>query len=105
MGQMLRDLGIGAALWLVAIIVVSVLGGHSGPPDGTIAFLLPQTPMEMILWVAVSIIAGISEEAIYRGYLQRQFTALLRSVPAGALISAAIFGGVHAYQGFSRAVK
>ena len=104
MGQMLRDLGIGVALWFVAIIVVSVLSSHSGPADGTIAFLLPQTPMEMMLWVLVSSVAGISEEAIYRGYLQRQFAALTQSVPAGVLISAAIFGGVHAYQGWSRAV-
>jgi hypothetical protein len=91
-------------LWFAVIIVVSVLSSHSGPADGTIVFLLPQTPMEMSLWVVVSIVAGISEEAIYRGYLQKQFTALTQSVPAGALISAAIFGGVHAYQGWSRAV-
>lgn len=104
MGQMLRDLGVGLGLWFVAIIVVSVLSSHSRQADGTIAFLLPQTPMEMTLWVAVSIAAGISEEAIYRGYLQRQFTALTQSVPAGVLISAVIFGGVHAYQGWSRAV-
>ena len=104
MAQMLRDLGIGVALWFVAIIVVSVLSSHSGPADGTIAFLLPQTPAEMTLWVMVSVVAGISEEAIYRGYLQKQFTALMQSVPAGVLISAAIFGGVHAYQGCSRAL-
>jgi len=103
-GPMLRDLGTGVALWFVAIIVVSVLSGHSGPADGTIAFLLPQTPTEMTLWVMVSVVAGISEEAIYRGYLQRQFTALTQSVPAGVLISAAIFGAVHAYQGWSRAI-
>lgn len=102
MGQMLRDLGIGVALWFVTIIAVSVLSSHSRPVDGTIAFLLPQTPREMTLWVAVSIVAGISEEAIYRGYLQRQFTALTQSVPAGVLISAAIFGGIHAYQAWSR---
>ncbi len=102
--QMLRDLGVGIALWFVAIIVVSVLSSHSGPADGTIAFLLPQTPMEMILWMVVSIVAGISEEAIYRGYLQKQFIALTQSVPVGVLISAAIFGGVHAYQGWSRAI-
>jgi CAAX protease family protein len=102
--QMLRDLGTGVALWFVAIIVVSVLSSHSGPADGAITFLLPQTPMEMTLWVLVSSVAGISEEAIYRGYLQRQFTALTQSVPAGVLISAAMFGAVHAYQGWSRAV-
>ena len=88
----------------MAIIVVSVLSSHSRPADGTIAFLLPQTPLEMTLWVAVAIVAGISEEAIYRGYLQRQLAALTQSVPAGVLVSAAIFGGVHAYQGWSRAV-
>jgi len=104
MGKMLRDLGVGLGLWFVAIIVLSVLSSHSGPADTTIAFLLPQTPTEMILWVLVSIVAGISEEAIFRGYLQKQFTALTQSVPAGVLISGAIFGGVHAYQGWSRAV-
>jgi hypothetical protein len=41
MGQMLRDLGIGVALWFASIIVVSVLSSHSGPADRTIAFLLP----------------------------------------------------------------
>ena len=62
--QVLRDLGIGLGLWFAAIIVVSVLGGHGGPPDRSIAFLLPQTPNEMTLWVMVSILAGIGEEAI-----------------------------------------
>ena len=51
----------------------------------------------------VSILAGISEEAIYRGYLQKQFAALTGSLPAGILISAAAFGAVHVYQGWSRA--
>ena len=102
-GQLFRDLGSGLALWFVAIIVVSVLSSHSGPADGTIAFLLPQTPMEMILWVVVSIVAGISEEAIYRGYLQKQFAVLTGSLPIGILISAAAFGAVHVYQGWSRA--
>jgi len=103
MGQMLRDLGIGVGLWFLAIIVVSVLSGHSRPADGTIAFLLPQTPMEMMLWVLVSIIAGIGEEAIYRGYLQKQFAVLTGSLAIGILISAAAFGAVHVYQGWSRA--
>jgi len=101
--QLLRDLGIGLGLSFAAIIVVSVLAGHGGPPDGSVAFL-PQTPNEMMLWLMVSILAGICEEAIYRGYLQQQFAALTGSVPAGMLISAAAFGGVHAYQGLSRAV-
>ena len=102
-GQMLGDVGIGAALWFVAIIVVSILGGHGAPPDQSIAFLMPHTSAEMALWIALSIIAGICEEAIFRGYLQQQFAALTQSTSAGVLISAAAFGGVHAYQGLSRA--
>src|SRR5258708_31017796 len=49
--QVFRDLGSGLALWFVAIIVVSILGGHHGPPDASIAFLLPQTQVEMTLWM------------------------------------------------------
>ena len=37
---------------------------------------------------------------IFRGYLQRQFIALTKSVPAGILLSGAAFGAAHAYQGF-----
>ena len=101
--QVLGDVSIGAALWFFAIIVVSVVGGHGGPPDQSIAFLMPHTSAEMALWIALSILAGICEEAIFRGYLQRQFAALTQSTSAGILISAAAFGAVHAYQGLSRA--
>src|SRR5258706_997071 len=43
MGQMLRDLGTGAALWLLAVIVVSILSNPSRPADRTVAFLLLHT--------------------------------------------------------------
>jgi hypothetical protein len=49
-----------------------------------------------------AITAGVCEKAIYRGYLQRQITALTRSVPPGIFLSAA-FGAAHAYQGLQRA--
>jgi membrane protease YdiL (CAAX protease family) len=62
--------------------------------------LLPERGIELALWIALSVSAGICEETIFRGYLQRQFTALTKSAPAGILLSAAAFGGVHAYQGF-----
>jgi membrane protease YdiL (CAAX protease family) len=63
-------------------------------------FMLPRGGAEISLWVALSVTAGICEEAIFRGYLQRQFMALTKSVPAGILLSAAAFGAAHAYQGF-----
>jgi membrane protease YdiL (CAAX protease family) len=57
----------------------------------------------MWVWVALSLTAGICEEAIYRGYLPRQFISVTRSVPVGIALSAAAFAGAHAYQGWQMA--
>jgi membrane protease YdiL (CAAX protease family) len=103
--EMFRDLGLGFSLLLVSTLVSSILSGHQrgASPDQSIEYLIPQTSLELILWIAVSITAGVCEEAVYRGYFQRQFTAFTQSVPAGILIPAAAFGAAHAYQGFQRA--
>jgi membrane protease YdiL (CAAX protease family) len=57
----------------------------------------------MALWVVLSVTAGICEEAVYRGYLQKQFMALTKSVPAGIFFPALAFGAAHSYQGWARA--
>lgn len=101
--EMIRDLGIGAALWFGALIFVSMISGHGGRPDQSIGYLLPRTSLEFPLWIVLSLVAGVCEEAIFRGYLQRQFQAFTRSAIAGVVISSAIFGAVHAYQGWQRA--
>jgi len=62
-------------------------------------FILPHAGVEIALWIALSITAGICEETIFRGYLQRQFIALTKNVPTGIFLSAAAFGLAHAYQG------
>jgi membrane protease YdiL (CAAX protease family) len=59
----------------------------------------PHRGIELTLWTALSVTAGICEETIFRGYLQRQFMALTKSAPDGILLSAATFGAAHAYQG------
>jgi hypothetical protein len=104
-GQMVRDLGLGILLMIAGTVLSSVLGGHQSGPEANraIEFLLPQNSMEMLIWIALSITAGICEEAIYRGYFQGQFARLTGSVPAGIAISGLLFGGAHLYQGFSRA--
>jgi membrane protease YdiL (CAAX protease family) len=62
--------------------------------------LIPQTPLEIAVYLLVTLTAGICEETIFRGYLQRQFTFLTGSVAAGALIQGIVFGLAHAYQGW-----
>jgi uncharacterized protein len=105
LGAFLRDLGLGISLILVSTILVSFVGGllHANSNE-SIQFLMPQSSLEIVLWVALSTIAGICEEAVYRGYFQRQFAALTHSLPVGILLSAAAFGAAHLYQGWRRAV-
>jgi CAAX protease family protein len=65
---------------------------------------LPRSSREFFLWICLSVIAGICEQAVFRGYLQWQFSVLTRSVPLGIVLSSAAFGAVHAYQGLGRAM-
>jgi uncharacterized protein len=101
--QFLRDLGIGL-LFLIATIATGSLLDHGGHNAATQA-LLPQGRTELGLWVALSISAGICEEALFRGYLQRQFIAITGNVAIGIVLSAAAFGAAHGYQGWGRALQ
>jgi len=100
-----HDIGLGVAFSIVSTIVISMLGPHHGSEDNrAVQFMLPHGTREMVLWVALSVTAGICEEALYRGYLQRQFMALTKNVPAGILLAGVAFGLAHSYQGWPRAV-
>jgi len=104
-GQVAVDLGLGIGLLILSTLLAPILGGHqnAGAANQSVQFLLPETSLEMALWMLLSITAGICEEAIYRGYLQRQLGALTRNAWVGIVISAAAFGGAHLYQGVRRA--
>ena len=101
-GQFFRDLGFGILFLVLTIFISSIAGPHGGD-DGATQFLLPQARMEMFLWVLLSLSAGICEEAVYRGYLQKQFATLTGNIPAGIIISAVVFGAAHSYQGLGHA--
>lgn len=98
----LRDLGIGA-MFLMVVIVIGVVLPHGH--DGVARLILPQGGREMWLWVGLSFTAGICEEALYRGYLQRQLIAFTKNVPAGIILSAVAFGLAHSYQGWPMALQ
>jgi membrane protease YdiL (CAAX protease family) len=103
--QFFSDLGIGLAFLVGSIAVLSVLGGHGRGPDAATSFLLPQTQFERGLWIVMALTAGICEEGLFRGYLQRQFMALTNSAAAGIALSAVAFGAAHAYQGWRHAIQ
>jgi|HubBroStandDraft_6_1064221.scaffolds.fasta_scaffold03077_4 membrane protease YdiL (CAAX protease family) len=104
--EMLRDVALGIALMIASSVLVSIVSAleHDTSSTESVRFLIPQSPLEMFLWIALSITAGICEEAVYRGYFQRQFAALSKNVPAGIILSGASFGAVHLYQGWRRAL-
>jgi CAAX protease family protein len=103
--QALRDIGIAAGFWIVAAMLLWILGWLLRIAAlGRNVSMLPHRGIELTLWIALSVTAGICEETIFRGYLQRQFMALTKSVPAGILLSASAFGAAHAYQGFRMAI-
>jgi membrane protease YdiL (CAAX protease family) len=60
--------------------------------------VLPHTPVELKLFLALSLAAGVCEEIVFRGYLLPYFDSLVGR--AGAVLATTLLFGVgHAYQG------
>lgn len=98
--ELLFDVAAGALGMVVARALAAGLAASMDQYHANTAFLLPHGAAEAVLWVAVSVTAGTCEEIIFRGYLQRQFTALTGSVAGGVLLQTVAFGISHGYQGF-----
>lgn len=97
----LRDLGIGALFLLGSNVVLAGLSAVLRPgPNANVARMLPHGRVEIALWVVLSLSAGICEEFVTRGYLQKQLGGLLKNAAAGVVAQGIIFGAAHAYQGF-----
>jgi hypothetical protein len=105
----LVDLGVALGYWAVAVMVLGLLGNaltkipgsHIDPQKiGDVTQkLAPTTGIEMILFLVLSLSAGVCEELVFRGYLQQQFARMGRSMWAGVALSALVFGGAHGYEG------
>ena len=110
--DVLIDLVIASAFWLLAVAVLGAgaklmhldEAGRFDSMRRQLGFLIPATTLELLIWFLVSATAGFSEEIIFRGYLQRQFAGITGSMLAGVLISAAIFGAAHGYEGGPRMI-
>jgi hypothetical protein len=108
--DLLLDLMIAAGFWFVAITVLGAgarlmhldQGGKFDTMRQQVAFLIPSTTLELLMWFCLSATAGFCEEIIFRGYLQRQFAELTRSMLVGVILSAVVFGAAHGYEGVPR---
>jgi membrane protease YdiL (CAAX protease family) len=100
------DLALGLGLWGTWLIVGPLLErvlapGHAASIDS----MLPTSPLEIALWIALSLSAGFCEEVVFRGYLQRQFAVLTGGRWPAWLLVAVLFGISHGYQGVQACVR
>ncbi len=124
------DIGIAFAFWIASLFALANIGvfwtvieavvrhqplftpGRQLAPDATqqqtlhtLTQLAPANGREVLAWIGLCILAGIVEEMVFRGYLQRQFTAWARgAAAAGVAASAFMFGLAHGYQGLRNMV-
>ena len=108
--QSLRDVAMDAMLalgiWTVWMILEKGWDHWFGPEHAaSIQTFLPRRGVEILLWVAVSVSAGICEEVVFRGYFQRQFEAFTGSKWLALFLQAVLFGISHGYQGVQACVK
>ena len=125
------DLGVACLFWMGSMMILGTLGlawttaeyaaTHKHLPTGpgekiepsasqkqtlrTLEQLAPADGKEIATWVLLCLMVGLIEEAVFRGYLQQQFTAWSKGNAAvGVAFSALLFGAAHGYQGLRNMV-
>jgi len=99
-----RDFGIALIFWIIAMVVLASIGillrlVHLVHAQKAVIALAPQTILQIIVWIALCVIAGIVEEFVFRGYLLQQFSSIGNKLWVGVLISSLFFGAAHGYEG------
>ena len=110
--DVLFDVVYAAAFWGLAMLVLGVAaklmhldqGGKMESMRRSLGFLTPKSNLELAVWFCTSATAGFCEEIIFRGYLQLQFASIGNSMLLGVVLSAAVFGASHGYEGAARMV-
>lgn len=98
--KFLLDVVIAIGFYVVANVVYGTLvHALRVDPGKQLRAILPRTSAETVFYLALAVTAGFCEELIFRGYLFRQFTAWTKSMAAGLVLQAIIFGLGHGYQG------
>jgi membrane protease YdiL (CAAX protease family) len=97
---LLTDLALGALLFAAMLAIEWLLDQAIGSGNQAgVKPLLVRRASDIPLWILLSLSAGFVEEFAFRGYLQRQFGALLRCPWCGVVAQALLFGVAHGYQG------
>jgi membrane protease YdiL (CAAX protease family) len=108
-GDFVLDGLIAVGTWFGALMILALAAwlmgmDHTslGEAQKQLRALAPQNTLEIVLWVCLSSTAGFCEEILFRGYLQMQFTRLLRSRWTALVVASILFGLGHGYEGPQR---
>jgi CAAX protease family protein len=107
----LADFGAAIVFWLTALMFLALiaqvlryrLGSNVDPRriSDITQRLGPTTGTELVLFLILSVSAGICEEFVFRGYLQQQFARLGGRIWVGVVLAAVLFGCAHGYEGIA----
>jgi membrane protease YdiL (CAAX protease family) len=98
--SVVRDLGLAVLFLIVANVILGMVAfSLKAKPGSGARNLIPQNASETVVYLLLTLTAGVCEEIIFRGYLQRQFSAFTHSATAGLILQAIAFGIAHGYQG------
>jgi uncharacterized protein len=103
---LLVDCGFALGMWAFWTLLQMGWYRWLGPGRAiSIQTYLPRRPLEILLWIGVSLSAGFCEEFVFRGYFQKQFEAITRDRWVAWSVQAVLFGISHGYQGVGACVK
>jgi uncharacterized protein len=89
-----------AGAWVVfTAIALAWLRFVPSDRAASVTAFLPHGPIEATLAILVAVSAGICEEIVFRGYLQRQLEAWTGNFGVALVLQSLVFGVGHGYQG------
>ncbi|HEV2115933.1 MAG TPA: type II CAAX endopeptidase family protein [Terriglobales bacterium] len=99
--QVAGDIGLAVlfwALWYAALSALKLGLRAAGITNSQASgMIFPTTALQVGLFVFNSVLSGLVEELVFRGYLMTQFTAWTRSATLGVILQAALFGAAHGF--------
>jgi membrane protease YdiL (CAAX protease family) len=102
--SVLIDVAVAIIVWILWLGIQAGVSRIVPSHAKSVSALLPQNPLEIVLWIGTSLSAGFCEEVAFRGYFQKQFEAMTGSAAAGVTLQAILFGISHGYQGLQAIV-